>query len=143
MTHHFLFHEGQWVGSGEVEVPLSSESIQFQTKWTVSPLDEQRFRAIQHVEIIGQESMVNTFTITKKLEGEFHVFLENESLGVFSGDGVSDENQLAWEFAHYGSLEGMEVYERTKEDAYSFRGEYLASNGDTTTIRGSMVKMTV
>jgi hypothetical protein len=100
-----------------------------------------RFRAVQHVEIIGQDSMVNVFTVTKQPQGDFQVFLENESLGIFSGNGVSDEKNIAWEFAHYGSLEGMEVYEFKKENEYVFRGEYLATNGDTTMIRGTLVRV--
>ncbi len=140
MTTHFLFHEGEWTGSGRVTFSMSPDVLQFTTQWIVTSLGDQRFRAVQHVEIPGQEVQTNVFTVTKQPSGEFHLFLENKVIGVFSGEGVSDDKRLAWEFAHHGALEGMEVYEKTSDSEYSFRAEYIGGDEYSTTIHGVISK---
>jgi hypothetical protein len=119
---------------------VSPEVLQFTTKWVVTLLGEHRFRAVQRVEIPGQESQTNVFTITKQPSGDFQLFLENEMIGVFSGDGVSDEGKVAWEFTHHGTLEGMEVYEKTADNEYAFRAEYIGGDECSTSIHGTIVK---
>lgn len=138
---HFLFNEGEWAGSGRVTFSVSPEVLQFTTTWIVSSLGDQKFRAVQRVEIPGQDVQTNVFTVTKHSSGEFQLFLENDVIGVFSGDGVSDETQLAWEFSHHGSLEGMEVYEKTNDKEYSFRAEYVGGDDCSTTIHGTISKV--
>jgi hypothetical protein len=96
---------------------------------------------VQKVDIPDQNAQTNVFTITERTPGEFQVFLENDSLGVFSGDGVCDDHQIAWEFAHYGALEGLEVYEKTGEDEYSFRAEYTGGDEYTTVVHGVLTKV--
>jgi hypothetical protein len=137
---HFLFQEGEWKGTGRVTFSVSPEVLQFITKWTVTSLGNQRFRAVQKVEIPGQEMQTNVFTITKQPSGEFQLFLENEVIGVFSGEGVSDDKRVAWEFTHHGTLEGMEVYEKTSDNEYSFRAEYIGGDDYSTSIHGTISK---
>ena len=138
MTTHFLFHEGEWTGTGRVTFSISPEVLQFTTRWVVTSLADHRFRAVQRVEIPGQEIQTNVFTITPQPGGEFHLYLENEVIGVFSGEGVSDEKQVAWEFTHHGTLEGMEVYEKTSDTAYAFRAEYVGGDDCSTSIHGTI-----
>ena len=143
MKKHFLFHEGEWRGAGVLHFSSEIESIEFQTHWSVSSLQNKQMRAVQTVDIPGQPSMINVFTVTKKRSGDFDVVLENEHLGIFGGQGVSDPQQVAWEFAHYGALEGFEVYERKENDSYSFRAEYLGSDGIHTNIHGTIAKESI
>lgn len=138
MTTHFLFKEGVWEGSGNITLPLSDEPLSLTIQWTITPVDEGRFRAVQQVIVEGHDPMVNTFTVGSHAEGEFQIFLENEAIGMFSGTGVSDEKQLAWEFAHKGALEGYEVYQRQGEKEYSFHAEYLGGEGFATVVSGSI-----
>lgn len=140
MTTHFLFHEGEWTGTGRVTFSVSPEVLQFTTKWVVTSLGEQRFRAVQRVEIPGQEVQTNVFTITQQPLGEFQLFLENEVIGIFSGEGVCDDEQVAWEFTHHGTLEGMEVYEKTADNEYDFHAEYIGGDDSSTSIHGTIAK---
>lgn len=138
MSNHFLFSEGEWTGKGKIFFSLTPDEVPFQIHWDVVPIDLERFRAVQRVEMVDQETMINVFTITRQPSGEFQLFLENEVLGVFSGDGVSDERKLAWEFAHYGILEGVEVYEKKDDQQYNFHAEYLGNDGLATTVEGTI-----
>jgi hypothetical protein len=137
---HFLFEEGTWAGKGELTFSAGQEVIEFATTWDISSVGEQQFRAVQAVLIDGQDPMTNVFTVTRQPSGDFQLFLENKSLGMFSGQGISDDKQLAWEFTHYGALEGMEVYERSAKKEYKFRAEYLGGDGVYTSIRGNIAK---
>jgi len=138
LNNHFLFNEGTWTGEGKILFSLTPDEVPFQIHWDIAAIDPQRFRAVQRVEMVDQETMINVFTITRQQSGEFQLFLENEVLGVFSGEGVSDERKLAWEFAHYGVLEGLEVYERKSDQEYDFHAEYLGNDGLATTVEGSI-----
>ena len=82
--------------------------------------------------------MVNTYVITPKTEGEFELLLENNELGVFSGIWVYDPSQIAWEFKHFGTLEGLEVYQKLSDNQYHFTAEYRGGDGYSTKIEGSM-----
>ena len=135
---HFLFSEGEWEGSGHVTFSASPEVIPFTTKWVVTDLGGRQFRAIQKVCIPDLDGQTNTLTVTDCGLGKFQVFLENETLGVFSGNGVWDEGHVAWEFAHSGALEGIEVYEKMSDDEYSFRAEYTSGGEYSTFIRGTL-----
>lgn len=139
MSTHFLFQEGEWIGQGRICFTVNPEEIPFDIHWTVASIDKNRFRAVQRVEMEDQDPIINIFTITRQPAGQFQLYLENEILGVFSGDGLYD-TCVAWEFAHYGVLEGLEVYEKRNEDDYSFRAEYLGNDGTVTTVRGAMSK---
>ena len=138
MNNHFLFHEGTWTGEGKIFFSLTPDEVPFQIHWDIAAVDSQRFRAVQRVEMDDQDTMINVFTITSQPSGDFKLFLENEVLGVFSGEGVSDDRKLAWEFAHYGVLEGMEIYERKSEQEYGFHAEYLGNDGFATTVEGTI-----
>lgn len=143
MRTHFLFKEGTWEGSGHITLPMTDDPFPLTVRWTISPLDEERFRAVQRVEVENHDPMVNTFTVIKPSEGDFQLFLENESIGMFAGDGVSDDTKLAWEFSHKGALEGFEVYELKGDDQYSFRAEYLGGDGFATVVSGNLVAVEV
>lgn len=138
MNNHFLFNEGEWVGKGAITFALSPDEIPFDIRWNISAIDAERYRAVQRVEMEDQDTMVNVFTVTQQPSGEFQLFLENEVLGVFSGEGICDMKKLAWEFSHPG-LEGMEVYEKNSDKGYSFLAEYLGNDGMPTTVKGEMV----
>ena len=140
MTVHFLFKEGLWEGSGEITIPLSEKPYPLIVRWDITPLSDGRFRAVQRVEVESHDPMVNTFTVGSSAEGEFQIFLENETIGMFSGTGVTDHDKVAWEFTHEGMLEGYEVYERKTEDEYSFRAEYLGGEGFATVVSGTIMK---
>ena len=139
---HFLFQNGEWEGTGRVTFSASPTVLPFTTHWTVSDLGGRRFRAIQTVQIPDQQLQTNVFTITDLSPGEFQVFLENETLGVFSGEGIWDDVRVAWEFAHSGALEGIEIYEKTNETEYSFRAEYGTGDDYSTVIHGTLSKVT-
>jgi len=138
LNNHFLFKEGEWVGEGHLAFSLVPDEVPFNISWSVAALDGERYRAVQKVEMEDQDTMVNVFTLTKQSSGEFVLFLENEVLGVFSGEGIRDDRLLAWEFAHYGVLEGLEVYEKKKDDEYRFHAEYLSNEGATTRVEGTL-----
>ncbi len=139
MTNHFLFQEGLWEGTGEITIPLSEKPYPLIVRWTVTALGNGRFKAVQRVEVESHEPMVNTFTLSGKEDGEFQINLENDSIGMFSGSGVSDRDKLAWEFTHNGMLEGYEVYERKSNEEYSFRAEYLGGEGVATVVSGNIL----
>lgn len=138
---HFLFQEGIWRGLGTVSFSASASVLSFRTEWNVLPIEAQRFRAVQTVEVAEQPPMINIFTVQLLPSGAFQLFLKNESLGVFSGQGVFDDTNIAWEFAHQGALEGMEVYERAGPATYSFHAEYLGGKGFSTLIRGEISRL--
>jgi hypothetical protein len=140
LTKHFLFQPGIWQGSGQITIPLSETPFPLVVSWTVTSLGDGRFRAVQRVEVEDHDPMVNTFTVGSAAEGEFQIYLENETIGMFSGSGVSDNHRLAWEFTHKNLLEGYEVYERTDGDKYSFRAEYLGGEGFATVVSGTIMK---
>ena len=82
--------------------------------------------------------MLNAYVVAQKSATGFDLLLENKDLGVFSGKGVSDTAQIAWEFAHFGTLEGMELYRRQSEHQYTFTAEYTGGEGYTTKIEGTL-----
>lgn len=139
MTTHFLFQEGVWEGSGEITIPLADGPLPLHVRWTISALDDDRFQAVQYVTVDGHEPMSNTFTVGKVAGGEFQLFLENENIGMFSGEGISDEHKIAWEFSHKGGLEGFEVYERKEKGSYIFKAKYLCGDGLSTVISGDLI----
>lgn len=139
MITHFLFHEGVWEGSGLIFIPLASKPFPLTVRWVVSCIDEDRFRAMQYVEVEGHEPIENTFTVNKVVKrGEFRIFLESAAIGMFSGTGVIDDKKVAWEFSHNNALEGLEVYELKGQDAYSFHAKYLGGDGFSTEIKGDL-----
>lgn len=142
MNKHFLFQEGEWTGTGRATFSANSQVLPFTTSWVVTGLGGDRYRAVQKVDIVNQGIQTNVFTVTVHPSGEFDLFLENEVLGVFSGVGISDPQQLAWEFAHHGSLEGMEVYDKTNENEYTFRAEYAGAGDFGATVHGTISRVT-
>ena len=141
MNKHFLFQEGKWAGTGRATFSASSQVLPFTTSWVITGLGEERYRAVQKVDIANQGVQTNVFTVTLHPSGDFDLFLENEVLGVFSGTGICDAEQLAWEFAHHGSLEGMESYKKTNEEEYSFCAEYVGADDLGATIHGTILKL--
>lgn len=138
---HFLFQEGTWEGTGRVSVSGRVDPLLFTTRWMVTGLGKDRFRAVQTVSLPDHATETNVFTVTKHPTGEFDLLLENEVLGIFSGQGVCDAGQLAWEFTHYGALEGLEVYNKGSETEYAFRAEYVGADDLATTVRGTLTKV--
>ena len=141
MNKHFLFQEGKWAGTGRATFSASSQVLPFTTSWVVTGLGGDRYRAVQKVDIADQGVQTNVFTVTLHPSGDFDLFLENEVLGVFSGTGICDPEQVAWEFAHHGSLEGMEVYDKTADNEYSFRAEYVGADNCGATIHGMISRV--
>jgi hypothetical protein len=139
LKEHFLFRPGQWKGKGNISIPLTDEPFPINVQWTISLLEEGKFRAVQVVEIDDQEPMTNIFTVSCQSDTEFQLFLDNETLGgVFAGTGIFDDKKLAWEFAHSGAIEGFEVYERGQDDLYTFRAEYSGGEGFSNQVSGSL-----
>lgn len=142
MRVQFLFEPADWLGAGQVTFSISPDLLYYRTKWSVREVDKQRLQCTQTVEIVGGDQMINIFFITPRDATSFDISLENELLGTFSGQGVREGSQLiAWEFREPGKLEGFEVYERTSEDEYSMRAEYISSaDGARTMIQGKIWK---
>ncbi len=140
MDSHFLFHPGDWLGTGQVTFSMSPELLYFRTKWSCARPDSETYQCTQIVEIIGGDRMVNIFTIRPTSNAAFNIVLQNELLGVFGGTGVIEENLVAWEFRNVGIFEGFEVYEKVHDEEYSMHAEYLSNDGARTRISGKIWK---
>jgi hypothetical protein len=140
MNSHFIFAPGEWLGTGQVTFTMSPDLLYFRTKWSCFQPDEESFVCTQRVEIIGGDTMINVFTVKKKNPTSFDIVLQNETLGVFSGTGVIEENLVAWEFRSVGTFEGYEVYEKQHDEEYAMHAEYLSGDGARTRISGKIWK---
>jgi hypothetical protein len=137
---HFLTQPGEWTGSGLITFSKLQNKLPFDVLWSISKLDENRTRATQKIVLEKEDPTTNVYIVTPKNDGDFEILLENEDLGIFSGKGVSDLKQIAWEFAHFGSLEGLEVYRKESDERYEFTAEYTGGDGDATKIEGTLQK---
>ncbi len=136
LNTHFLFTPGQWLGTGEVHFTMSTEVLQFRTKWVVTQEEDDLFNATQVVEVVGGDRIANLFEISKEGPGSFEIILENELLGTFIGNGIIEDERVAWEFRDKGTFEGYEVYNRVSDTEYTMHAEYLSSDQLRTEIRG-------
>ena len=142
MLKHFLFQPGEWLGTGQVSFSMSPDVLHFRTKWVVVEEEPTVFRCTQTVEIVGGDRIINEFQVTKSQAREFEITLENELLGTFSGTGIADSEQVAWEFREKGTFEGFEVYRVTDLSEYSMNAEYISADQMRTMIRGRIWKRT-
>ncbi len=144
MTKHaFVFVPGHWLGQGHITFPSSSESLSFYTSWEVGKEEKGEIFCTQKVQIIGvDEETVNTFTIKKESGSTFSILLENSLVGSIQGQGVYDEEILAWEFRNDPEMEGYESYHIQPNEEYAFHGEYLAPDNFRTIIEGKIWKKT-
>jgi hypothetical protein len=142
MRSHFLFQEGQWLGTGQVSFSMSPDVLHFRTKWVILEEESGRFHCTQTVEIVGGDRIINEFFVSKKQPEKFEITLENELLGTFSGTGVVEERSIAWEFREKGTFEGYEIYRTTDESEYTMHAEYLSQDQMRTMIRGRIWKRT-
>jgi hypothetical protein len=141
MPAQFLFEPGVWLGAGQVTFSISPDLLYYRTKWSIVEGQLGRLQCTQTVEIVGGDQMINVFSVIRKDQNSFDITLENELLGIFSGQGVLEKELIAWEFREPGKLEGYEVYERTSEEEYSMRAEYISSSdGARTKIQGKIWK---
>lgn len=141
MPAQFLFEPGVWLGAGQVTFSISPDLLYYRTKWSIVEGQLGSFVCTQTVEIVGGDQMINVFSVIPKDQHSFNITLENELLGLFSGQGVLEKELIAWEFRETGKLEGYEVYERTSDDEYSMRAEYISSSdGARTKIHGKIWK---
>lgn len=140
MAKHFLFEPGDWLGTGQVTFTISPDLLYFRTKWSCVMPDEESYQCTQTVEIVGGDRMVNIFSIKLLDDNNFDIVLQNELLGVFSGNGVIEDDLVAWEFRRVGTFEGYEVYERLDDEEYAMHAEYLSSDGARTRISGKIWK---
>ncbi len=140
MIPHFIFHPGEWLGTGQVSFSMSPDVLHFRTKWVVAVTENRWFHCTQTVEIVGGDRIVNNFLIKPQGTDAFEIILENELLGTFSGTGVIEDRTVAWEFREKGAFEGYEVYRRTDDSEYTMHAEYLSSDQMRTMIRGRIWK---
>lgn len=139
---HFLFEAGVWNGSGVVQLSHSSETLSFTTQWKIEPqFGMDAYLVYQQVQIDGiSECMTNRYEVDASKQGEFALMLFNDALGSYRGQGVFNDTKIAWEFAHPGKLDGLEVYERIADDAYAFSSTYTGGDGFLTKITGTIQK---
>lgn len=156
MSRHFIFEPGVWIGAGQVTFSISPDLLYFRTRWDIMYREEDElFQCSQRVEVVGGDQMVNVFSVlvaptllkqldtTEKYPEEgiaFEITLQNALLGIFAGSGVAEDKLVAWEFRSKGALEGYEVYEKTQEDEYAMRAEYVSGDGSRTSITGKIWK---
>jgi hypothetical protein len=138
LTNHFITEPGQWTGSGLITFSKLQNQLPFRVEWSISKLDDQRTQATQRIILDPDEPRINAYVITKKTENTFDLLLENNEIGVFSGKGVYDPAQIAWEFSHFGKLEGLEVYQKENASQYSFTAEYTGGEDYSTKITGTL-----
>jgi hypothetical protein len=138
LKDHFLVAPGEWTGSGFISFSKIQERLPFTVNWSVAQLDEFRTRAIQRIVLEDNELTINAYVVVRKSDADFELLLENKDLGVFSGKGVFEPSQIAWEFTHFGTLEGIERYQRQSEHQYVFTAEYTGGEGYTTKIEGTL-----
>lgn len=133
----FIFIPSVWLGEGKISFSASSEFLKFYTKWQIQEKNPGIMQGIQTVEILGvEEQLVNTFTFKEITSTSFHVILENNIIGQFSGTGLRDEHLIAWEFKNQLSFEGFEVYEQQENGDFFLHGEYGASAQFRTIVEG-------
>jgi hypothetical protein len=140
MGCHFLFEPGVWLGAGTVMFSISPDILHFRTRWEIIREEDGSLQCTQRVEIVGGDHMVNVFVVVPKDSESFEITLYNDTLGIFIGVGVMEPKMIGWEFHSSVELEGFELYERTADDAYSMRAEYLSSGGGRTEISGKIWK---
>lgn len=140
--HSFILQPGLWLGEGKVTFSVSPEVVKFYTKWTVKPLKEgSEIQGNQIVEIQGiEEHVINQFTFSNIGESTFKVLLENDSLEAVCGQGIIDNNKIAWEFRGNESFEGFEVYEFEGNNSYIMHAEYSSPDQFRTIISGRIWK---
>lgn len=139
--HDFIFKEGIWIGEGKVQFSTSPEQIHFYTKWVVNKIEKNQIQCQQQVEMRGGgDSVFNHFTFSDIKDSTFTIALENEILGMATGKGTFNENNIAWEFRNHSDFEGFEVYELQENGEYILHAEYISTDQHRTTIDGRLWK---
>jgi hypothetical protein len=143
LNHQFIFTPGRWVGSGKISFSASPEHIRFHTSWVIEEANDMGIKALQHVEMIGADQVVNNHVrIYDAKANKFKIELENELFGMVFGTGIVDEKTIAWEFhsASGNTVEGFEVYELQENGDYMLHAEYSSQDLFRTIIEGRIWK---
>lgn len=139
--HLFLFTPGIWLGEGKISFRASPEHLKFYTKWEIEQEDQSIIRAVQTIQIEGnEESTRNSYTFYDRGPETFLVKLENELIGVTTGKGLYDGRIIAWEMGNTHSTSGFENYELQASGDYFHHAEYGGDDQLGTTIEGLLWK---
>jgi hypothetical protein len=136
--HSFLLKEGEWEGSGEISLTISSEKLPFTVTWHIKK-KENFFICQQKVYVEGNPVAVsNMYTINEIDKETFLIELSGTQVGHAYGKGVFDTSKIAWEFSGESSnIQGFEVYKRVANEEYLLHAEY-ASEDMRTIVHGTI-----
>lgn len=138
--HLFIFDSGIWLGKGTISLINSTSYIDFFTKWEITEKKEGVYEAIQIVEIMEEEHLINRYLFNEISPQIFHLTLENELIGKINGTGFYNEQVIKWEFKERESLDGHELYELQKSGEYRFNAEFGSEANYGTVIKGTIWK---
>ena len=140
-THLFMFKPGLWLGEGKIVLNMVEEELKFYTKWNIQHRDfNNKIAGVQEIQINGiTESMRNELVFFDFQEGAFSVEMENLNIGKVQGQGIYDENLIAWEFrSNSMNFEGYETYYLQEDNKYKMHAEYVTSDQFRTLIDGKI-----
>ena len=142
--HQFIFTPCSWIGEGTITLNMVEEDLNFFTKWNILDKDfSERIQSVQEIQIAGiSENMHNELIFFDFTRNGFSVEMDNINIGRVVGEGIFDENIIAWEFRNNElNFEGFETYYKEKEeDSYKVHAEYVTSDQFRTQIDGRIWK---
>jgi hypothetical protein len=145
-SHLFIFTPGIWLGEGTISFSYSPNQLKFYTRWEVKPMKEanKSIRCYQRVEISGvPQATENVISVFEKENNTFIIHLENDSVGVMSGDGVVSETIIRWEFKERPEYNGFEMYSMNEtEERYLLNAEYNLEGKFRSIINGHIWRST-
>jgi len=131
LQHTFILEPGSWVGEGKIILSMIEEIFSFRIQWTVPERDASgKVQCIQEIQIQGlSENLRNELTFRDFNPKQFVVDMENQNIGCVAGNGVVDEQIIAWEFRNRDTnFEGYETYARQEDGSYAMKGEYVTAD---------------
>jgi len=144
---HFIFHPGTWIGEGNISFSSSPKKIHFYTKWIVGEEGPSGIYCEQQVEMQGgHDRLYNRVVFSKIVNGSFVIQLANEAIENGTGEGIYNEQNLAWEFPAQTSqledshFEGFEIYTLKSDLTYEIHAEYSSGDAFKTIIDGRLWK---
>lgn len=139
-AHPFIFSPGIWHGEGAITFSMAEDELPFSMQWQVDALSigEIHFSQIVDIENFA-EKMRNSFRIWNIEQKAFQIELENSIVGKVHGQGVFEEQLIAWEFRKNDqAFEGYEIYQLQRDGSYKMRAEFTAGEGLRTFVKGNI-----
>ena len=138
--HLFILTPSYWIGEGRISFSSSPDIVRFYTRWVLtesSERDGKTMRANHDVEMQGgQDQVKNKLIFYNFSPTSFEVELKNDLVGTILGNGLIDEEKIAWEFRGKTHFEGFEVYEKQDNGDYLFHAEYISQDHFRSVIDG-------